>query len=220
MHKPLGSRHVRPGPLRFEDSPMSHKTLLAAALAFATLFASGSAFAGPATDKVKAKQTELFSVVAQPKTPARQTKLQGIFDQMLAYDVFARESLGKKWSTLDASQQQEFGEVLTKIVRNNYRRNLKKMLDFNIVYASEKPKGGAVVVATLAKHKTDAREPDIEIDFKMKTIDGRWMVVDIVTERASLVKTYKAQFLRILRKDGYPKLISKLRKKLKKQEAS
>jgi len=194
------------------------KILAVAALVCTSLVVSANAWAGPATDMVKAKQTELFTVVAKPKTDARQEKLRALFDEVLAYRVFAVNSLGKKWGDLSFAEQQKFSELLTKLVRNNYRRNLKKMLDYEIQYVGEKAKGDGTLVMTRAKHKTDAREPVIEIDFLLSTVDGKLMIVDIITERASLVKTYKSQFLRILRKKGFDKLIEKMEKKLAKQK--
>ena len=73
-------------------------------------------------------------------------------------------------------------------------------------------------VQTLAKHKSDKREPDIEIDFVVKKRGGKMKVVDLYTERASLVRTYRAQFTRILRKKGFDELIRKMEKKLAKQK--
>ncbi len=186
--------------------------LKALSMAFVILVA-GLAFAGSATDRVKSKQQELFGVIAQPKSDARDAKLKKLFDQILAYDTFARDSLGKKWDTLDGDQKSKFSSRLTKLVRCNYKRNLKKMLDYNMSYVGEESKRGGTLVKTRANHKTDDREPEIEIDILMK----KDMAIDIYTERASLTKTYRSQFLRILKKDdGFNKLIKKMDKKIAK----
>ncbi len=197
---------------------MLKRILAAAAVVCISLLVSASSWAGGATNLVKTKQTALFAVVAQPKTEARQAKLRAMFDEVLAYEVFARNSLGKKWADRSDAEQQQFSELLTKLVRNNYRRNLKNMLDYRIKYVGEKGKGDGTLVQSRAVHKTDAREPEIEIDFLVAKEGGKLMIVDIITERASLVKTYKSQFLRILRKKGFDKLIEKMEKKLAKQQ--
>ncbi|MSP24298.1 MAG: ABC transporter substrate-binding protein [Myxococcales bacterium] len=178
-----------------------------------------TASAGEATDTVKAKQAQLFDLVAQPKSEARQSKLQTLFDSMLAYDRFAKGSLGDEWDARSDAEKKRFTELLTELVRNNYKRNLKKMLDYQIAYSAEETDGEATIVKTLAKHKSDARAPELEIDFRLETIGGTLKVVDIVTEQASLVKTYRVQFLKILRKKGFDKLISKMQKKLDKLKA-
>jgi len=177
-----------------------------------------SAAAGPATDVVKTKQTELFKVVAQPKTPARQEKLRAMFDEVLSYKWFCKKSLNKaERKKLSGSERKEFCGLLTKLVRSNYKRNLRKMLDYDIQYVGEKSKKNGQLVKTVAVNKSDSSDK-IEIDFLLKKSFGVWKIVDIVTERASLVKTYRANFLRILREKGFPQLIKKMEKKLAKLE--
>lgn len=194
----------------------SPRTLSAVFVAL-SLLVSSTGWAGESTDFVKENQGKLFDVVAQPKTDARQKKLRGMFDEMLAYKIIARVSLGKKaWNDLSAEQKETFTSLLTKIVRANYQRNLTKMLDYRIVYEREVKDGPTMMVHTLAKHKTDEREPDIEVDFRLKKLANGWRIVDIHTERASLVKTYRSQFLKIMRKDGFDKLIEKMQTKLDK----
>ena len=195
---------------------MFRKLLTGFAVSAALLFSS-HAFAAEATSVVKANQSKLFTIIAQPKTNARQAKLKSLFDEFIAYDVMAKRSLGKRWGDLDSAQQTEFSGLLTQLIRGNYRRNLKKLLEFNINYEAEEGKKRGVLVNSMATHKTDKREAPFELDFHMVQNGGRWWIVDIITEDASMVRTYKAQFLRILKKDdGYTKLIAKMKKKLAK----
>ena len=63
-----------------------------AALAL-TLGAAGTAFAGPATDVVKGKQTALFDLIKQ-STPAGEKKIAALFEEMLDYPGLAEGSLG------------------------------------------------------------------------------------------------------------------------------
>jgi phospholipid transport system substrate-binding protein len=182
-----------------------------AALLF-SLMLSASASAGPATDLVKGKQTQMFQLI---KSDSRD-KLRALFDEMLDYDAFAKGSLGDKWNDLDDAQKKKFSELLTELVRGNYKRNLKKMLDYEIKYAGEDKDGAREVVKTVAKHKADSREPEIEIEFVLDKSSGKLKVVDIVTERASLVKTYRTQFVKLLKQKGFDGLIAKMQKKLDK----
>lgn len=180
---------------------------------------STSAAAGAASDLVRQKQTKLFATVARPKTAARQADLQRLFDGMLDYQAFAEGSLGKKWKERTEEERVRFRDLLEKLVRNNYKRNLKKMLDYQVQYRGEDAaENGSIIVHTMAKHKTDTREPALQIDFRLAKVGGGYKVVDIITENASMVKTYRSQFLRIIRKKSFAKLIEKLEKKLAKQD--
>jgi phospholipid transport system substrate-binding protein len=197
---------------------MLKKLSVALAFSVATLLASSAAFAGEATQVVKTNQTKLFEVIAKPESAARQKELRTMFDRFLSYDDFAKRSLGKKWDSLTPEQKVKFQGLLTRLIRNNYKRNLKKLLDFNIRYEAEETKTGGVLVNSKATHKTNGREPPFELDFLMAKVGGKMQIIDIVTEQASMTKTYRAQFLRILRKNGFDKLISKMEKKLAKVE--
>lgn len=197
---------------------MKRKYWMTLAAVLVACLASADAFAGPAMDVVQEKQAKLFEIVAQPRTPARQQQLKALFDEMLDYRRLAHASLGKSWRTLSDEQRAEFSDLLERLVRKNYQRNLKKMLGYEIRYVRERDIGaGQVRVYTKAVSKTDKREEPILLDFKLKEKDGRWLVIDIIPEKASLVKTYRHQFTRILKKDGYPALKAKMEKKLAKK---
>jgi phospholipid transport system substrate-binding protein len=197
-----------------ETRPMMKKffSLLATA---ALVALTGVAFAGGATDVVKEKQKKLFDLIAAGDSDDNKAKIRALFDEMIHYETFCKGSLGDKWGDLSSTEQDEFCGRLTKLIRCNYKRNLKTMLDYNINYEGEDDKSnGKVMVNTLATHKTDDREASIELDFLMKEKSSKWMVIDIETERASMTKTYKSQFLRILKDDGFEALIKKMDKKI------
>jgi phospholipid transport system substrate-binding protein len=186
--------------------------VVAMVLAFAVSIA-GVANAGPATDVVKAKQTALFDLLRQPKS---EKKISATFDEMLDYQTLAEASLGSEWAARSDAEKAEFSELLKQLVRKAYERNLKKTLDFNIEYLSETPKGSAVVVKTKAVSKKDAREEPIEIAYVLAEKNGAWKVQDIITEGVSLVSSYRSQFTKIVKKDGFPALIKKMKDKLAK----
>jgi phospholipid transport system substrate-binding protein len=174
----------------------------------------GTADAGAATDVVKAKQTALFELIKQPSTPATQKKIQAAFDEMLDYSALAEASLGSEWAARTDAERAEFSGILKDLVRKAYEKNLKKTVNFNIDYLGEEPGASLVTVKTKATSKVDAREEPIEIHFKMAEKGGQWRVNDIVTEGVSLVSSYRSQFTKIVKKDGFPKLIEKMKKKL------
>lgn len=184
---------------------------------FALLGAVGMANAGAATDVVKAKQTSLFELV-KDSNAANKKKVSALFDEMLNYSALAEASLGSEWAARTDAEKAEFSDVLKQLVQKAYERNLKKTLSFNIEYVGEETAGNVIVVKTKAISKTNAREEPIEINFKMQEVGGAWRVNDIVTEGVSLVSSYRSQFTKIIKKDGFPALIKKMKDKLAKGE--
>ena len=80
--------------------------LFAAMLSMLALTLASTAFAGPATDMVKAKQTTLFDLLKQ-STPEAQRKIDAVFDEMLDYSSLAEASLGTEWAARSDAEKAE-----------------------------------------------------------------------------------------------------------------
>ncbi|WP_437324198.1 MlaC/ttg2D family ABC transporter substrate-binding protein [Sorangium sp. So ce381] len=194
---------------------MNHLFAAAFSLLALTLGPVGLASAGPATDVVKARQTALFDLLKKGGVE-NQKKVGAVFDEMLDYSALAEASLGSEWAARTDAEKKQFSELLKQLVRKAYERNLKKTLDFNVEYVGETDSNGVMTVKTKAVSKKDAREEPVEIAFKLSQKGGAWLVQDIVTEGVSLVGSYRAQFTKIIKKDGFPALIQKMKDKLAK----
>ena len=135
---------------------------------------------------------------------------------MIDYDAFARASLGEDWSSLTAPQKTEFKGLLRLLVTRAYERQLKKTSAYRFEYSGEaKTDDGPWLVKTTAIHKTDKREDPIALDFRLEESDrGAFHVIDMIVDDVSLVESYRAQFTKILRKEGYTSFIAKLKEKV------
>src|SRR5689334_3078662 len=182
----------------------------AAVISMLALSFAGSAAAGGATDVVKSKQTALFDQLKQ-STPESQKKVAALFDEMLDYQVLAESSLGSEWAARSDAEKAQFSDLLKQLVRKAYEKNLKKILGYDVSYVGEETADSAVMVKTRAKSKSDERADPIEISFKMVQKGGAWKVQDIVTEGVSLVSSYRSQFTKVVKKDGFPALIQKMK---------
>lgn len=181
------------------------------------MVAPTNAWAGPATDVVKAKQSELFTLLTKGDADSNK-KITAIFDEMLDYQALAEASLGSEWSSLKDAEKKEFADLLKQLVKQAYEKNLRKTVDFNIEYSGEeKVNDKTFIVKTVAKHKTDSREEPISINYKLGDVGGaKYKIQDIITEEVSLVSSYRSQFTKILKKDGYPGLVAKMKDKIAK----
>ena len=174
---------------------------------------AGAAFAGPATDVVKAKQTTLFELLAKP---GNEKKVATTLDEVLDHQAMAEASLGTEWAARTDAEKAQFSDLLKQLVRRSYERNIKKTLSYNIEYIGETEKNAQVVVSTKAVSKTDKRADPVEIDYALAQKDGKWRIQDIKTDGVSLVSSYRSQFTKIVKKDGFPALIQKMKDKIAK----
>ena len=167
--------------------------------------------AGSAEDFVKSKQTELLNLVKQGKGDREVDK---VFDQVLDYRVLAEAALGEHWADRTPAERDEFTDLLSKLVRASYRKNLKKTLGYDVSYqGTEKGKDGDVV-RTVAKNAKDAREEPMSIDYVVSSHGAGQRIVDVVTEGSSMVGNYRSSFNRIMKKSGFPEVLKRMRKKI------
>jgi phospholipid transport system substrate-binding protein len=190
-------------------------------LGLLVLSISTSALAGEPSAEgfIKAKQTELSSLLKKGKGAGIDKKVDDVFDQMLDYEALAKESLGKHWDELKDAEKKDFQEVLKKLVKNAYRKNLKKTLDYDVTFKGEGKAKKGMLVKTVAKNKKNDREEPVSIDYLLHKVDGKWRVYDIVTEGSSLVGNYRSQFRRVIKQKGFPELMARMKKKLDKEKA-
>lgn len=181
--------------------------VLAAALSVTPVALAGAS----AEDFVKAKQTELMSLVKQGKGDKEVDK---VFDQVLDYRVLAEAALGEHWADRTPAEREEFTSLLSQLVRASYRKNLKKTLGYDVTYqGTEKGKDGDIV-RTVAKNTKDAREEPMSIDYVVRAQGSGQRIVDVVTEGSSMVGNYRSSFNRIMKKGGFAEVLKRMRKKV------
>ena len=189
------------------------------ALVSVLLALTSPALAEDAADAtLKSKQSDLTAQLKKGKA-ADAKKMDQIFDDLLDYDTLAKDSLGSHWDDLSEADRKEFQDVLKRLVKNAYRKNLKKTLNYDVTYEGVSEAKRGVLVKSVAKSKTNSREEPIHIDYAMHKLDGRWVVGNIVTEGASMVGNYRSQFGRVIKKSGFPELMKRMKKKAQKEGA-
>jgi phospholipid transport system substrate-binding protein len=168
---------------------------------------------------LKNRQTELNGLLKQGKSAAVDQKVEKAFDAMLDYETLAKQSLDEHWASLSEAERVEFQGVLKQLVRNAYRRNLRRTLDYDVEFKGESKAKAGILVRTVAKSRSNAREEPISIDYLLHKVGPGWRVFDIVTEGSSLVNNYRSQFNRVIKKKGFAELMRRMKGKLDKDAA-
>jgi phospholipid transport system substrate-binding protein len=169
---------------------------------------------------VKEKHSELVAMVKKAKTPADDKKVEAAFDEVLDYDKLAQGSLKDFWAERSAEERAEFQAILTKLVRAAYKKSLKRIGGYDVEYKGASKTEGGELVRTVAKKRGDEREEPLSIDYVVADNAGKLKIVDIVTEGSSLVNNYRSQFRRIIKKDGFPELLKRMKTKLEKGDVN
>jgi phospholipid transport system substrate-binding protein len=188
---------------------LSRRKWLGLALMTLALSVASPAWATPGEDFIKARHTELTNLLKQSKD----AKIESIFDDTLDYDSLAKESLKDYWEAQTPEDRAEFQRLLKQLVRNAYKKNLKKTLGYEIEYKGSAQGASGEVVRTIARSRTNQREEPISVDYVVKQVEGKWRVQDIVTEGSSLVMNYRSQFRKIIKKHGFAELLKRMKNK-------
>ena len=180
-----------------------------------TMTLASAASAGEAQDYVQARHNELTTVLRQPASAARATRITALLESMLDFDSIAKTAIGENANGRSEAELKEYQEVLTKIIKRNYQRNIQKTLNYTITYQGEDPGTEGVVVHTTVEHtKANGETETFSIDYRLHQKDGRWMVFDVITDQSSMVNNYRNSFNKTIRKDGWVGFVQKLRRKL------
>jgi phospholipid transport system substrate-binding protein len=192
----------------------ARRTFLTLALASFSLAVAPLASADaepPAQAFIRKKQEELMALLKAGKPD---TEVDKVFNSLLNYDVLAEASLGNEWGNRNADEKAEFTKLLSQLVRNSYRKNLKNTLGYKISYTKTEKVDGRDVVYTEAENVKKPREEKIEISYFVTGEGEQRRIVDVVTEKTSMVSSYRSNFTKVIKKDGFPKLIEKMKKKV------
>jgi phospholipid transport system substrate-binding protein len=169
-----------------------------------------------AIEAFKAKHEAVIDLVEQRAADdVLQTKIDGLLD----YDWIAEAALGGPDNYKEVCQTRcdEFDALLTKLIRENYLRMIRKAGDHPVEYVGQTPgKNGVYKVTTRIKVSKNGREQSVTVDYVMHQIDGQWQVRDIITDDVSLAKTYRYEFNKIAKSQGIDGIIHKLEDKLAK----
>ncbi|MDO9015828.1 MAG: ABC transporter substrate-binding protein [Deltaproteobacteria bacterium] len=148
-------------------------------------------------------------------TAARDAQVARILNGMLDIEELGRRALDPYFGQQSAADQAAFVSLLRQLIERNYRNNLESTLSWAVTYgAGTTAADGTVVVPTTARSRTNTRTEPVTIDYHLRRRANDWIVYDIVTNRSSLVQSYRDGYTRIVRDRGFPELLRRLRQRV------
>ena len=146
--------------------------------------------------------------------PARRAALRKVIDERFNYHQMVMRSLAKNWDARSDQERQEFIALFKSLLENSYASKLEAYRDEKINYLDEIIKGEYALVKTEVVRKSTT----IGVDYKLIRENGNWQIYDFVIEGVSMVRNYRSQFTKIIRRDSYEVLVQKLTDKIKEIE--
>ncbi|MBT4375417.1 MAG: ABC transporter substrate-binding protein [Nitrospina sp.] len=145
---------------------------------------------------------------------ARRVALRKIIAERFNYRQMVMRSLAKNWDVRSDQERQEFIALFKSLLENSYANKLEAYKDEEINYLDEMIKGKYALVKTEVVRKSST----IGVDYKLIQEKGSWQVYDFVIEGVSMIRNYRSQFTKIIRRDSYEVLVQKLTEKINELE--
>ena len=141
----------------------------------------------------------------------RRKKMRVIITPHFDFREMAMRSLGDKWNKVTTADQNEFIDLFSELLAKTYLNRLDNLGRGMVKFEGERVVSSGALVHTVVKYKEDT----FPLDYKMLLRDGQWKVYDVIIENIGLVQNYRNEFAGIIRKEGFPALIQRLKDKLK-----
>jgi len=128
------------------------------------------------------------------------------------FEALSRWVLGKHWRRATPQQRAGFIMEFREVLLGTYLRSVSSYQDNSVRFAparGKKRKGLAIVNAEVDQ----PNGPVIHVAFRMRSVNGQWLIYDIVVEGISLVATHRTSFSREIRNRGMDSLIARLHAK-------
>ena len=191
-------------------------TITISAFLLISFFESSFSHASEITDGVKKTIDSIIEVVsngefnASDKKTERRALIREIVQKKFSYPEMSRRSLAKHWKERTPEEKNEFTSLFGKLLESSYARKIEGFTDEKIIYVDEKVKGNVALVKTIIQKSND----EIPVDYKLTRVDNEWKIYDFIVEGVSMIKNYRTQFRKIIRKTSYQELVKKLKAKV------
>jgi len=180
--------------------------------------------AAPPPQKVIQEASEQVRTVLKKKVKkgskaaqAQKKKLKKIVDKFLDYHELSKRSLGPHWKDRSPEEQTEFTQLLRDLIEEAYTQPISDNVDFTMEYEDEEiaeDGSTAAVIAVASTKNKKGKKVSEDLTFHLYLKAKKWMIYDVEFGDVSLVRHYRGEFNRKIKKESYAALIKAMKKKL------
>ncbi|HVV84856.1 MAG TPA: ABC transporter substrate-binding protein [Kofleriaceae bacterium] len=195
-------------------------TLAVLALTLVVAPLAARAADGPGTKVVRQANDTIAALLKQKAPPGSDAEKQAAAKvttsvrDFLDIKELTQRALVDHWAKLTEAQRTDFLDTLRSLIEDNYVKGLRANLDYQVSYLGEEPGDhGTTVVHTQIQAKKKGRPVTIKVDYVLMQQGGKLVCFDVKTDGVGLVDNYRAQFNKIIAKEGFDGLLARMKKK-------
>lgn len=127
-------------------------------------------------------------------------KFKELLSNSFDLKTIGRFALGKYWKAATPAQQSEYQGLFEKMVVKVYSQRFKDYQGQQLVVDSAKAEGDKDVLVT--SFIVPPSGPKVQVDWRVRSKDGRHRIVDIVVEGVSMALTQRSEFASVIQAGG------------------
>ncbi len=174
--------------------------------------AAGAQTVAPET-VVKTMVDQVVATLKQKEqtTEAKLDAIIGIITPVFDFPLMAKLTLGRTyWPQLSETQQTEFTGLFVEKLRKVYAAQVDNFSEQQIVFGEARNQGDKVYLDSYVQSKGDR----VSILYKLYQSGSSWKIYDLEIQDVSLIRSYNAQFVPIIRDRSPAALLQDLRESL------
>lgn len=165
-----------------------------------------------ARELLEGKYAEIKDAIATDKTDEGvRAKVVEVLESFTDFEEFGRLTLKRYWKDLKPKQRALFVAKYRLLIHKSYVKHFKANQAFAVGFRGEPEyaKDKARIRTTVTSGKTTT-----DVDYKLHQVRDTLLAYDIVIDDMSLMRSYRRQFSRIMKRDGFDTLIEKMDRKI------
>lgn len=121
-------------------------------------------------------------------------ELRAVAEQYIDFGMVTKYAVGKPWLKMTPQMRTDLTEAFITLLERSYLKRIPAYKGQEILYKNEAIQGKKAKVFTEIIDK----DKKIVVEFRLRIIQDKWMIYDIVAEGVSLVMNYRSQFSEVL----------------------
>ncbi len=141
-------------------------------------------------------------------------KINSIMDRVTDFEEISRRTLTVICRDLSPAECGEFRRTFEALLRISSVKKIGRYRADRFEYAGQDVRENTAVVRTVAYYEGDA----YKLDYHLERIGDRWLIVNYVMDGVDTVRNYQKQFLRLMKRESFAGVMSRLKRKIEEYE--
>lgn len=186
------------------------------ALLVLSLVAGATSFAATQSNPMSVVKTvvnQAIAVLGDKKAPLaeRQQKLRSLVDGNFDFTTMARSALGYHWRTINDAQRKDFTRTFTTFLEDAYLNRIEDYSGQKVEFLRTRNQGSGYA-EVMTQILQQGKQP-VPVGYMLRHQSSKWLIYDVTVDNISIVANYRNQFNRVVNNEGFPALLTALKKK-------